>query len=182
MEIDEAKVLERTKNWLEKTVCDLHLCPFARPVVDAGTLALTVSKATETDQLLRDFLVELDIFQKASEAELATSLLILPTGLKDFDDYLDFLAEAQTLLEGSGLAGEVQLASFHPDYIFEGEPEDDVSHFTNRSPYPMLHLIREAMLSRELENFPNPEEIPQRNISRLRAMGIGQVQRLWSSF
>ncbi len=182
MQIDEAVVLERTENWLKKAVCDLQLCPFARPVVEAGTLSLTISKATETDELLRDFLTELDRFQKAPETEIATCLLILPTGLEGFEDYLDFLAEAQALLDDSGLDEEIQLASFHPNYIFEGEPEDDVSHFTNRSPYPMLHFLREAVLSRELESFSEPQEIPRQNIIRLRAMGLEQIQRLWSSF
>lgn len=181
MEIDEVAVLQRTGNWLKKVVCDLNLCPFAGPVVEAGRVCMTVSKAADTGQLLIDFLAELDNFQTAPEAEIATCLLILPAGLEDFDNYLDFLAEAQILLEKSGLADEIQLASFHPDYIFEGESELNVSHFTNRSPYPMVHLIREAMLSRELENFSDPEQIPQKNIQRLRAMGIDQIQRLWSS-
>lgn len=179
VELEEARVLERTHSWLQKIVRGLQLCPFAGPVIDGKTLRLAVSASGQVQQQLKDFLTELDRLQVANESEVATSLLILPIGLESFGYYLDFLAEAKALLEASGLGNEVQLASFHPDYIFEGEPADDVSHYTNRSPYPMLHLIREPMLSRILEDFPNSEDIPQQNIARLRALGIREIQRLW---
>ena len=184
LEIDQAIILERTQNWLQTVVCDLNLCPFARPIMESGSLRLVVSQGTKTqekDQLFRDFLAELDFFQKSSEAEIATCLMIFPVGLECFEGFLDFFAEAQILMENIGISEEIQLASFHPNYLFGGEPADDVSHFTNRSPYPMLHFIRQAMLSREIENISDTEEIPRRNIVRLRTMGMSKIQRLLSS-
>ena len=100
---------------------------------------------------------------------------------EEFDDYLEFLDDAQTALEEMGLAGEIQLASFHPDYCFEGEPVDAVSHFTNRAPYPLIHLLRETMVSTALETYPNPERIPERNIQTLERLGLAGIERLLHS-
>lgn len=175
-----ARVLERTKGWVGKFVCGLQLCPFASLVVEAGTLRYVVSSAGNKVEQLTEFLSELDKFQCSDEKTIATTLHIFPKGLESFDDYLNFLAEAQALVEASGLGAEVQLASFHPDYIFAGVEAEDSANFTNRSPYPMLHLLRESMLSRVLEGFPHPEDIPARNIKRLRQMGSFEIQRLWS--
>ena len=108
-------------------------------------------------------------------------MLVFPEGLEEFDDYLGFLDDAQTVLEEMGLAGEIQIASFHPDYRFEGEPVDAVSHFTNRAPYPLIHLLRETMVSTALENYPNPERIPERNIQTLERLGLAAIERLLNS-
>ena len=108
-------------------------------------------------------------------------MLVFPEGLDEFDDYLGFLNDAQTVLEEMGLAGEIQIASFHPDYRFEGEPEDAVSHFTNRAPYPLIHLLRETMVSTALETYPNPERIPERNIQTLERLGLASIERLLHS-
>ena len=108
-------------------------------------------------------------------------MLVLPEGLEDFDDYLGLLDDAQMLLEEMGLDGEIQLASFHPDYRFEGEPIDAVSHFTNRAPYPLIHLLRENMVTTALETYPNPERIPERNIQTLERLGLAGIKRLLNS-
>src|SRR5690554_333435 len=103
--------------------------------------------------------------------EVETTLLVLTPGLEAFDDYLDFLGLAEALLEAQGYEGTYQLASFHPDYCFEGAEEEDSANYTNRSPWPMLHLLREAGLERALEHYPDPEAIPERNVAAMRALG-----------
>ena len=123
------------------------------------------------------YLQELDLICHSSESEIATSLLVLPAGLEDFDTYLHFIDNANNLLEEQGLAGTIQLASFHPQYQFDDEPEGATSHFTNRSPYPMIHFLREEMMDRVLQEFPNPEEIPLRNIETLEAMNAAELQQ-----
>ena len=127
------------------------------------------------------FLVELDTLQASAEQEIATTLLAFPLALGDFDDYLEFLAQAQELLEACGLAGLVQLASFHPRYRFEGEAEEAASHFSNRAPYPLIHLLRESMLTRVLADFPDPDGIPGRNIHTLETIGAQELERRWQA-
>ena len=129
--------------------------------------------------MLRAFLSELDLLQSRAESELATSLLVFPNALASFDDYLLFLDQAQSLLVDAGLEGLVQLASFHPDYCFDGEDPDGPSHFSNRSPYPIIHLLREDMLSRVLGDNPDAELIPQRNIQTLEQLGRQELERRW---
>lgn len=116
-------------------------------------------------------LAELDLLQRSSAEEVATTLLAFSGGLARFDDYLDFLDHANTLLQAAGLEGVIQLASFHPDYQFAREPPDAASHYSNRAPLPVIHLLREDMLERALANWPEPEKIPETNIARLNAMG-----------
>lgn len=161
--------------WLESTVVGLNLCPFARPVVQGSGLRIAVCAADDSEEgLLRmqeQLLEELDLLQRGSAEEVATTLLAFSGGLARFDDYLDFLDQANTLLEAAGLEGLIQLASFHPDYQFAGEPADAASHYSNRSPLPVIHLLREDMLERALAAWPEPEKIPQANIARLNAMG-----------
>ena len=112
------------------------------------------------------------------ESDIETSLLILPNGLADFDDYLDFLDLANELMHKQGYEGIYQLASFHPDYCFDGVDAADASNFTNRSPYPMLHLIRESSLEKVLAHYPSPEEIPVRNINYTQTLGVNVLQQI----
>ena len=170
--------LEKSQRWVEKVVVGLNLCPFAKPVLKANSLRYALTSEESQEQLAKFFLSELDTISQADEADIATTLVLMPKGLTDFYDYLDFLAMCEDLLKQSGLQAEFQLASFHPNYIFAGVDEDDASHFTNRSPYPMLHIIREAQMSRVLANHPNPENIPERNIQLLRDMGKAAVLAL----
>ncbi len=167
--------LEKSQRWVEKVVVGLNLCPFAKPVLKANSLRYALCSDESDKQLVQFFLSELDMISQADESDIATTLVVMPNGLADFYDYLDFLATCEDLLKQSGLQAEFQLASFHPDYIFAGVDADDVSHFTNRSPYPMLHIIREAQMSRVLANHPNPENIPERNIQLLREMGKAAI-------
>lgn len=167
--------------WLETFVVDLNLCPFARPVVASRALRIAICEAQDVDVLTRAFLAELDLIQAHSEQEIATTLLAMPRALGEFEQYLMFLDRAETLLFDLGLEGAFQLASFHPHYQFAGEPEDSVGSFTNRSPYPMIHFLREDMLTRVLGEFPDPDRIPDRNIATLEALGRAEIIRRWQS-
>lgn len=173
---EQERIERQTRRWLAEFVVGLNLCPFARPVLDRPSLRIAVCDASERPALRRAFLSELDRLQSTPESDLATSLLVFSRALQDFNDYLDFLAEAQDLLERAGLEGVVQLASFHPDYLFEGEAPGSASHYSNRSPWPTIHFIREDMLSRVLGDFPDPEAIPARNIAVLSELGVPELQ------
>tara|TARA_R110002110_G_scaffold333755_2_gene544603 strand:- start:165915 stop:166373 length:459 start_codon:yes stop_codon:yes gene_type:complete len=142
-------------------------------------LRIAVCEADDSEEgLLRmqeHLLRELDLMQGSSAEEVATTLLAFTGGLVHFDDYLDFLDQANALLAAAGLEGVIQLASFHPDYQFAGEPPDAASHYSNRAPLPVIHLLREDMLERALAAWPEPEKIPQANIARLNAMGRAEL-------
>ena len=170
---------QHIRGWLHECVLALDLCPFAAPVIKDESLRIAISEATTTQRQLQDLLAELDLLQNSDEAEISTTLLVFDSGLSDFEEFLDLLELGQGLLEEAGLEALVQLASFHPDYCFEGETAAAVSNFTNRSPLPVLHLLRESMLTRVLEQYPDPAAIPQRNIARLQAMGREKVEALW---
>lgn len=176
---DPARAEARTRRWLAEFVVGLNLCPFARPLLESPQLRISVCSESHPASLQRSLLSELDLIQSVPESDIATSLLVFTGALSNFDDYLDFLAIAQDLLGDAGLEGLVQLASFHPDYQFEGEADDAPSHFSNRSPYPTIHLIREDMLERVLVDFPDPEGIPGRNIATLEELGVKELERRW---
>lgn len=178
---DRARAEAQTRRWLADFVVGLNLCPFARPLLDSPQLRIAVCSDACGESPQRAFLSELDLLQSAPEAALATTLLVFTEALADFGDYLDFLATAQGLLAEAGLEGLVQLASFHPDYVFAGEAEGGASRFSNRSPFPTIHLIREDMLERVLQDFPDPEGIPGRNISTLEEIGVEELERRWQA-
>ena len=165
--------------WLESFIVELNLCPFARPVIASDGLRIAIYESKDIDQLHRAFLTELDLIQQSTEQEIATTLLVMPNALTDFDDYLMFIDNAEALIEELDLDGTIQLASFHPEYLFDGEAEDSASHFSNRSPYPVIHFLREEMLTDALEEFPNPEQIPLRNISTLEKIGRAEIELRW---
>jgi hypothetical protein len=172
------QVEEQVRAWLDDFVVGLNLCPFARPVVASKALRIRICDSGDLQQVAESFVAELELIQQSSESAIATTLLVLPNALNDFEQYLSFIENAETLIDEIGLCGAIQLASFHPDYQFEGEPADSASHFSNRSPFPLIHFLREDMMERVLENFPNPEQIPQRNIETLEAMGREDVERI----
>ncbi len=165
--------------WLDDFVVGLNLCPFARPLLGAPNLRIAICAASDNAAMRSAFLQELDLLQRSTEQEIATTLLAFPRALQNFADYLWFLDDAQELLLEAGLEGVVQLASFHPQYRFAGEAPDAASHYSNRAPYPLIHLLREDMLSRALEEFANPERIPDRNIETLNAIGAEELERRW---
>jgi hypothetical protein len=171
-------IATHTRRWIEQFVVGLNLCPFAAPVLRDQQLHIALCDSIEVTEMTAAVQAEFGRLQSSDEVELATSVLVFSRALADFDDYLDFLALAEQLLLQSGLEGIVQIASFHPRYQFAGTSRNDVANFTNRSPYPMLHFLREQMVSRVLERYPSPEQIPERNIEKLHALGSVAVQQL----
>jgi uncharacterized protein len=174
------EAITRTVAWLEKAVIGLNLCPFAKAVHVRGQIRYVVSEATRGRELLVDLERELKALHEAPATEVDTTLLIHPRALRDFFAYNDFLGEADALLEELGLDGTLQIASFHPDYCFADAPTDDPANFTNRSPYPMLHLLREESVARAVESFPEPSKIYERNMETLRALPAAQLRALFS--
>lgn len=167
-----------TRRWIERAVIGLDLCPFAKAVYVREQIRYTVSVAETPEDLLDDLLEELELLAKADPAAIDTTLLIHPRVLDDFHDYNDFLGAADAAVAGLGLTGTIQVASFHPAYQFAGTAPDDVENCTNRSPYPMLHLLREASVERAVAAFPDARRIFEKNIETLRRLGHEGWRRL----
>jgi len=163
------KIIESTRRWVESVVVDLNLCPFASKALIDNRVRFSVSEAVTEEQLLDELQVELSLLDH--EPTIETTLLIHPGVLQEFDHYNQFLDKADRLLEILQLQGVYQVASFHPDYRFADTNRDDVENFTNRSPYPALHLIREDSLERALAEFPDADQIPARNIALMENLG-----------
>ena len=158
-----------TRLWVEKLVVGEGLCPFAHPVMEK--LHIEESSSSDIEQITRAFLSLLNEMQLADEDDLPTALFIVTQALSDFDEYLDWLFLCEDLLEQSGLEGEIQLASFHPHYEFEGEDADAMTNYSNRSPFPMIHFIRENHISEALKTVTKPEAIPERNKRHMQRLG-----------
>lgn len=173
-----ADATTRTEQWLERVVIGLGLCPFAAPVVETGGLEILVSDARDADTLTADLDDALQRVAATPEAELETLLLVVEHGLANFDEFNDFLDVADALVEARGLGGVIQVASFHPDYRFEGA-DDDPANWTNRAPYPTLHLLREASVERAVGAHGNTAAIPERNQRLLRGMSADERRRLF---
>ncbi len=171
------RVIGRVTAWLQDMVVGLNLCPFAAAPLRAGRVRMTVCDAEQADAIYQAFLSELDAFLQLPPEQAETGLFILSRGLGDFDDYLDMLAILEDALGQAGLEGVIQLASFHPDYVFADSDDTDPANYSNRSPYPIFHLIREQQLEAALAGYPDPEAIPKRNIARLRQLGLAELQR-----
>lgn len=173
MTLSKQGIIQQTKTWVEDVVIGLNLCPFAAQPFHDDRIEYIVITGDSTEQHLQhlaDYFVTLD-----TSADIETSLLIYPDSYQIFDDYLDFLYLANRLLEELNYAGIYQQASFHPRYLFEGSTEDDASNFSNRSPYPMLHLIRERSLEKAIAHYPDIEQIPENNIKKLRQIGYDKM-------
>ncbi|MCA1779322.1 MAG: DUF1415 domain-containing protein [Xanthomonadaceae bacterium] len=175
---DQDAVIEATRRWLEKAVIGLNLCPFAGQPWHQGRVRLRVSEATRPQQLVQDLADQLLALHKADPADCETTLLIHPKLLGDFLEYNDFLDVADGVLEELALDGTIQIASFHPDYQFAGSAADDPANCTNRSPYPMLHLLREASIEAATAKLPSSEAIYERNIKTMQALGLKAWERL----
>lgn len=173
---DPAVIIRQTQKWLSTVVIGHGLCPFAKREFDADSIHYAVMNAHGIQEHLEDVLIHFAAM--ATEPKRETSLLIFPNVLSDFDDYLDMVDMANALLLQEGYEGVFQLASFHPDYQFAGAAPNDASHYTNRSPYPLLHILREASIEQALKNYPNPENIPKRNIKLTQALGSAEMRNL----
>lgn len=168
-EKDEA-VISETRRWIETVVIGLNLCPFAREVQASGRIRYRVSDATTAEGLRSHLAEEALLLRDADPARVETTVLIHPQVLGNFLEYNDFLDIADETLEQLGLTGEIQVASFHPGYVFEGVAADDVTNGTNRSPYPMLHLLREASVERAVAEYPDVGKISERNMETMRRL------------
>lgn len=171
-------VLTATTAWLEHAVIGLNLCPFAGAVHAGNRIRFTVTDATTPERLVEVLQTELELLADADPATLETTLLIHPCVLGDFLDYNDFLDIADAVIEEMELDGIIQVASFHPRYQFEGTAPDDIDNFSNRSPYPTLHLLREESVERAVAAFGDTSRIFQANIETLRRLGREGWDRL----
>jgi hypothetical protein len=177
--MDKQAVIDATRRWIASVVIGLNLCPFARRVFEGEKVRYAVSDAADEPALLHDLAEALQALAAAPADDVETTLLIHPRALADFLDYNDFLGAAEQLVADLGLEGTVQVASFHPDYRFAGTDPDAVENYTNRSPYPMLHLLREDSVSRAAENPDELLAIPERNVETMKALGIEKVRAMF---
>jgi hypothetical protein len=178
MPSDTNAIIAATQEWLEKAVIGLNLCPFAKAVHVKKQIRYVVSTAQDSDALHAELLSELQFLVAADPEQVDTTLLIHPQVLSDFLDYNDFLDVADAALEELDLAGSIQIASFHPDYQFADTHANDIENYTNRSPYPMLHLLREDSVECAVAAFPDAASIFEKNMETMRALGPSGWEKL----
>ena len=168
---DDDQVIAATTGWVERAVIGLNLCPFAKAVYVKEQVRYVVSPATTPEALLEQLMDELQLLSDTDADKVDTTLLIHPFVLTDFLDYNEFLDVADAAIEDMSLEGELQVASFHPDYQFADTDINDIENFTNRSPYPILQLLREDSIERAVDAFPEAEEIFEKNIATMEKLG-----------
>ena len=171
--MDHNKVIDATVQWLQEFVIGQNLCPFANNVLSNNTIRYTVNLQQSEEALLHDLCSE--ILHLQAHPEMATTLLIHPNALNDFAYYNQFLDAVDGVLEEMKCVDEFQVASFHPDYQFAGTEIGDADNFTNRSPYPMLHILRESLVTDAIDHYPDIDQIPDDNIQRVRRIGSAQL-------
>jgi hypothetical protein len=174
-ELDKQAAIDATRRWVSGVVVGLDLCPFARRVSDAGLVRYAVTAATDFESLLKALGDELRSLAAAPRSQVETTLLIHPRALPNFLDYNDFLTDADRLLRDLGLRGVIQLVGFHPGYQFAGTSPDAVENYTNRSPHPMLHLLREESVTEVAGDPAALAAIPRRNVETLRSLGQAEI-------
>jgi uncharacterized protein len=172
----DIQVIEQTKKWINDVVIGCNFCPFAANVVKQQRIFYRVEPSSDVPVGLGVFMEELT--QLDEQEDIETSFIIFPEGFAGFQEYLDLVAMAEKLLKKHGYEGIYQVASFHPEYRFADAPEDDAANYTNRSPHPMLHLLREESIDRALEHYKDPDSIPDRNIHFAREKGIVYMKML----
>jgi hypothetical protein len=172
---NDQAIVEHTRRWISSFVIGLDLCPFARRVFDAGRIRYAISHSRDENTLSNDLASELHLLLASPSTQIETTLLILPHVLGNFLDYNAFLSVVNQLLEELRLCGTIQVASFHPQYQFAGTEPNAAENYTNRSPYPMLHLLRESSVTRAADFSDEVLDIPQRNIETLRNLGREQI-------
>ena len=176
--MDDSEIIEQTIKWIKDVVIASNFCPFAAREMKRNTIYYEVARTGEENPL-ELFLKQCSYLD--SNKEIETSLLIFPDAFQNFDVYLDLVFKAEKLLKKKGFEGIYQVASFHPLYKFAGSTDDDAANFTNRSPYPMLHLLREDSIEKSLLRYPNPENIPENNIHFARKKGFAYMNMLRDS-
>ncbi len=174
--MDHERYIQVTKTWLNNFVIKHNICPFAKAEYDQNRIHYCVLDSEDETECLTSLIME--CLRLDSDSEITTTLLIMPKGFEDFERYLDFLSIAEMLLVEHDYEGIYQIASFHPDYCFQDADPEDSANFTNRSPYPMLHLLRESSIESALKSMTNPESIPERNIEFTRQLGKIALQKI----
>ena len=169
-------IIRQTRHWIKSIVVELNLCPFAADTLQDDSIDYQVITESELEQDLQQLA---ECFKRLDETtdSIETSLLIFADRYEKFDDYLELLYLANHLLDDLNYSGTYQIASFHPDYQFEGSTVDDAANFTNRSPYPMLHILREHSLEKAIESYPDIDKVPENNIVKLEAIGYTEMQQ-----
>lgn len=176
MEPIESIVVERTRNWVRDIVIGLNFCPFARKPFKEESILYKVDETTDVEMALASFLLTCHYLEEHPGIE--TALLILPNGFADFEEYLDLVDLSERLLKREGFEGVYQVASFHPAYIFAGSDDNDPANYTNRSPYPMLHLLREDLLEVAIDKHNDVDDIPEQNIAKARSLGLEYFKKM----
>ncbi|MGK0375112.1 MAG: hypothetical protein ACJA2E_001588 [Arenicella sp.] len=174
--LNSKDVEKQVENWLTSIVINLNLCPFAQREYRKKSIRFKTSFAETEQDIIADLIVELSLLNK--QQELETSLLILPSGLAEFEYFNDFIGIAESLLDEMNLDGVLQIASFHPQYRFAGTTPDDAENFTNRAPYPMLHILRESSLDWAVDNHPDSNQIPLDNIALMNKLGAEHMRKM----
>jgi hypothetical protein len=175
----DSLIIKQTKTWLESVVIGLDFCPFAQRELERDSIHYSVIPASNIQNCLESLILECELLDR--DQNIATSLLIFPGQFTEFDDFLDYQAMANALLEAQNYQGIYQLASFHPEYCFDGATNNDPANYTNRSPYPMLHLLREDKLEIALKHYPHPEQIPEKNIQCANKLGETTLKAMLES-
>lgn len=173
------RVTQDVLRWLNSVVIGLNLCPFSGKPTRENRVRFHVSAAADEEDVLKDLMAEMELLDKVSTSEIETTLVIIPNALHEFFDYTQCLHWAQSQLKRQGWQGVYQLASFHPNYCFAGAEPYDAENLTNRAPYPIIHIIREASLAKALEYFEGVEGIPERNKACVEALSDEQKQKLF---
>ncbi len=173
--MNHADIELQCRHWVEHVIIRYGICPFAKSVFATDDIQYRIIDSSDLEQQAMSLMGQLQLMKTNPTPE--TALLVFPTGVEDFEDYLLLLEVCNQLLEQRQETDVIQLASFHPDYLFEGEPEDSPSHFSNRSPWPIIHLIRQDSIARALENFAEPESIPERNIALMHQIGHTKLEQ-----
>jgi uncharacterized protein len=175
--VQENQIIEAVSTWLDQVVIGLNLCPFAAKPHKEGRVRISLVWVDDDEALLAELKSECELLQRQTQIE--TSLLVLPIHLQNFWDYNQFLIWANQLLRREGYEGEFQIASFHPDYCFANTDPDDAENLTNRAPYPILHIIREASLERALQYFPDIHLVPEKNKQRVESLTEQEKRKLF---
>lgn len=172
-------IVSEVSRWLNEVVIGLNLCPFSAKPTTENRVRFFVSEAGSEEDLLDDLQKEMERLDESGTEKIETTLLIVPHLLDDFFDYNQFLQWANQLIKRMNWQGVYQIASFHPGYYFAGTEPEDAENLTNRAPYPILHIIREASLEKALQYYPDADEIPERNRARVEALSAEQKRALF---
>ena len=172
-------VIAQTRKWIADVIVGCNFCPFAAKPLKAGTIHYEIKSRADMQSALE--ILAASFIKLDKEESMETLFIIFPDSFFDFEEYLQLVELSEALLEKQGYEGIYQIASFHPDYLFAGSSQDDPANYTNRSPYPMLHLLREESLSRAIDSYPGTEKIPKQNILYAQQKGLVYMKMLRES-